>query len=294
MKRFFFYVFVGFAKVVAFLPLRVLYILSDMLYPIVYYLVRYRKKVVFENLRNAFPEKSEKEIEEIAKKFYHHFCDILIEILKLFNISPKEMKKRMRLKDPDVFNDDFEKKKNILVVIGHYNNWEWGCSLGMHMPYQAASIYKPLTNKLFDDLMIRLRTQFGAEVVPMAKTSRWLIKQIQDGKPIQLTFIADQSPYHTEIQYWTNFLNQDTPVFLGIEKLALKTKNPVYFASFIKIKRGYYEVEIEKLCDDCNELPLHELTERHVRALEKLIRTTPQHWLWSHRRWKNKRTKLTQ
>lgn len=281
--------FLIFGNLLALMPMRVLYIFSDLLYPFVYFIVGYRKKVVYENLRNAFPEKSEKEIEIIAKKFYRHFCDVLVEILKLLHISHEEINKRMKYSHPNPFLDEFAKGKLVLGVLGHYNNWEWGTALGMQGPYNFASIYKPLTNKYFDKLMIKIRSQFGGELVPMAKTGRVMARYILEKKLTVFNFIADQAPGRSEVQYWTTFLNQDTPVYLGIEKLARKTHQPVYFAKFIKIKRGYYEAVVEKLCDDCNDLQPNELTERHLRALEAAILEAPEYWLWSHRRWKIKR-----
>lgn len=282
-------IFLCLGKFLAFFPLRILYIFSDLFYPIVYYVIRYRKEVVFKNLHNAFPEKTDKEIEHIAKKFYRHFCDLFVEIIKLLHISHEEISKRMKYRGANPFLEEFEKNKMVLGVLGHFNNWEWGSALGMKGPYQFASIYKPLTNKYFDKLMIKIRAQFGGELIPMAKTGRIMANYMRDGKLTVFNFIADQAPVKSEIQYWTTFLNQDTPVYLGIEKLALKTHQPVYFGKFIKVKRGYYEAVVEKLCDDCNDLPPHELTERHLKALEAAIRENPEYWLWSHRRWKIKK-----
>lgn len=282
-------VFAGGGKLIALLPMRMLYVISDFLYPFVYYIIRYRRRVVYENLRNSFPEKSDKEIQQIAKKFYRYFCDILVETVKLFHIKPEELIRRLKFKDTSLILEEYEKKKHILAVLGHYGNWEWGLSLGMQIPYNFVGIYKPLTNKYFDELMIRLRTQFGSEAVPMKQTPRALATYIQQGRLTILNFIADQSPHSNEIQYWTNFLNQDTPVFLGIEKFAVKTHQPVYFFNINRVKRGYYEVEVKKLCDDADTLATHELTEMHVRLLEENIRRSPETWLWSHRRWKNKR-----
>ncbi len=282
-------IFLGFGKLLSFFPLRALYILSDLLYPLVYYIIRYRKKIVYNNLKNAFPEKNDKEIELIAKKFYHHFCDLLVEIVKLLHISPNELNKRVKFRDPNTFLKEYAENKHVLVVLGHYNNWEWGIALGMQRPFKFASIYKPLTNKYFDNLMTKIRSQFGGELIPMAKTARVMVKYIQEGKLTIFNFIADQAPVEAEIQYWTTFLNQDTPVYLGIEKLAQKTGQPVYFGKFIKVKRGYYEAVVQKLCDDCNQLQPHELTEKHLKALETAICEAPEYWLWSHRRWKIKR-----
>ena len=286
-------VFVSFGKAIALLPMRGLYILSDLLYPIVYYIIKYRRKVVYENLRNSFPEKSNKEIEQIAKKFYRYFCDLLFETIKLLHIPPDELVRRFKFRDTSQILKEFEHKKHILAVLGHYGNWEWGLSLGLQIPYNFVGIYKPLTNKYFDELMIRLRTQYGCEAVPMRQTARALNTYIQQGRLTILNFITDQSPYSSDIQYWTTFLNQDTPVLLGVEKFAKKTRQPVYYLSIIRVRRGYYEIEFEKLCDDCSTLENHELTEIHVKALEKLIRSAPEYWLWTHRRWKNKREQHT-
>lgn len=289
MKYLLFKTVTGIGKILALLPMRVLYFISDLLYPLIYYIIKYRKKVVLENLRNSFPEKSEEEITLISKKFYRHFCDILVEILKLFHMSEKEMSRRMHLKNPQPLLDEYSRNKHILMVLGHYNNWEWCTGLCIQEKHHYLNIYKPLTNPYFDDFMAKLRTQYGGEVVPMGKIGRVFMKYILENKLSQPNFIADQSPYEAEIQYWTNFLNQDTPVFLGIEKLAVKTRQPVYYASLRKKKRGYYEMEVEKLCDDASRLEPFQLTEMHVRKLENLIREAPEYWLWTHRRWKSKR-----
>ncbi|MDP4210335.1 MAG: lysophospholipid acyltransferase family protein [Bacteroidota bacterium] len=278
-------------KAISRLPLWLLYIISDCLYPVVYYLVRYRKKVVFENLRNSFPEKSEKEITIIAQKFYHHFCDLIIEIVKLNHISANEITRRFKLRNPEKFNPEWKQKKHILFVLGHYNNWEWGCCFPMQIPkdYTFSAIYKPLTNKYFDNLFLKMRSRFGALPIPINKTGRTTAEFIRNKKLLMLNFIADQSPSQGDIKYWTTFLNQETPVYIGIENMARKIRQPVYFFRVIKIKRGYYEVEAEKLCDDCNDLEPNELTEMHVRILERQIQEAPQYWLWSHRRWKVKK-----
>jgi Kdo2-lipid IVA lauroyltransferase/acyltransferase len=284
-----YFLVLGICKLLAFLPLRILYIFSDISWPIVYYLFQYRKNVVFENLRNAFPDKPEKEITEIAKKFYRHFCDILFEMVKLFYISPSEIKKRMNYRHPELLEDEFRKNKHAFMVLGHYNNWEWGAGLNLSGLHQFTSIYKPLSNKAMDDILIRLRSQFGSEVIPMRQTARVLNQNIRLGKLTQMNFITDQSPMKDEIHYWTTFLNQETPVYLGIEKLARKYRQPVFYATIVKVKRGYYEVELKKLCDDCSMLKPYELTEMHTKLLEADIMKHPECWLWSHRRWKIKK-----
>lgn len=290
MNRLSYIVFICLARVLAALPLRVLYFFSDILYLFVFHILGYRKSIVYENLRNSFPQKSAAEIDIIARKFYRHFCDLFVEIIKMLHISEEEIKRRMTFSNPRIFDEDYAAGKHILMVISHYNNWEWLGTLALQTPYKIFSIYKPLTNKYFDDLMIRVRRNFGGDVVTMAKTGRFIVEKFKGEDPIILNFLCDQSPVITEIHYWTTFLNQDTPIYLGIEKLALRTKQPVYFGKPVKKKRGYYSIEIEKLCDDCSLLKPHEVTELHVRALERAILEAPQYWLWSHRRWKIKKT----
>ncbi len=286
MNAFINWLLVGFIKLISLLPLWLLYRISDLLYPIIYYIVKYRKKVVFENLRMAFPEKTEEEITQIAKKFYRHFCDLFIETFKMFTITRANISRRIKFTDTTSILEEYNNNKHILTVMAHYNNWEWGAGLSMQCPYHYEAIYKPLENKYFDNLMLKMRSRFGAELIPMRNTARHLAKNISEGKLTLLNFIADQSPVQTEVVYCTTFFNLKTPVQLGAEKLAAKTKQPVYFFKYRKIKRGYYEVEPLKLCDDASKLKQYELTDLHTKILEDLIRENPQYWLWSHRRWK--------
>lgn len=286
MQRFSYLLFAGIGHLIALLPFRVIYFISDLLYYIVYYIVRYRRGVVNENLHNSFPGKTDIEIKKIEKKFYHHFCDILLEIVKLLHISSDEIIGRMKLKNPELFQDEYNKQKHILMIIGHYGNWEWGTAIGLQIPHKFMSIYKPLSNKYFDHLMSKIRSQFQGLVIPMKLAIRVFIRNMNEKVLTELNFIADQTPHLGEIEYWTTFLHQRTPVFLGIEKLAIKTRQPVFFAKIIKVKRGYYEVIAEKLCNDASILKPHEITELHVKALEKAINEAPEFWLWTHRRWK--------
>ncbi len=273
------------------LPLKVLYYISDyILFPIIYYVVRYRRKVVVQNLHNSFPEKTDKEIEWIAKKFYHYFCDIIVETIKLLNISEKEYKQRIRFKNPEVFDELFAKGYDIIAVMGHYGNWEWLSGVSDATPYQNMSLYKPLSNKYFEKVLTKVRTRFGAHLVPIKETMRRMVMYKKEGTRVLACFIADQSPMKSQIQYWTKFLNQDTPIYLGVEKIARAFHQAVVFLKILPIKRGYYEIEIVKLFEDVDHVSEHEITEAHVRALEDLIRQQPEYWLWTHRRWKHKKT----
>lgn len=272
------------------LPLRVLYFISDtLLFPLVYFIVRYRKNIVFENLKNAFPEKSEYEIKKIAFNFYRYFCQIIVETLKLLNISEKEYKKRIRFKNPEILNQLYEKGYNIIAITGHYGNWEWLSGVSDATPYQNMSLYKPLSNKYYDKIINRIRTRFGAHLVPIKETMRRMIHYQQQGTRVLSCFISDQTPIRSHIQYWTKFLNQDTPMYLGPEKLAKAFNQAVVFLKIIPVKRGYYEIEIVKLFENVENIKEYEITEAHVRELEQLVQQQPEYWLWTHRRWKHKK-----
>ena len=212
----------------------------------------------------------------------------MLETIKQFSISKKELLKRLRYTNPELLVDEYEKKNQVLSILAHYNNWEWGMSLGLQSPYTFAPIYKPLNNKYFDEKIYQMRTRFCGELIPMRNTARYLNQCIRDGKLVQMVFLSDQSPVQTEVVYCTKFFNQTTPVMLGVEKLARKTKQPVYFMKIRKLRRGYYNVELEKLCHDANDLKMYELTDLHTLVLENLIRENPEYWIWTHRRWKYK------
>ncbi len=272
------------------LSLKALYFISDyFLYPLIYYLIQYRKKVVFQNLRSAFPEKSNEEILTIAKRFYHYFCDILVETIKLIHISEKEYKKRIKFKNREIIDELYHKGYNIIAVTAHFGNWEWLSGVSDATPYQNMSLYKPLSNKYFEKILTRIRTRFGAHLVPINETMRRMVEYRKKGIRILSCFIADQTPLRSHIQYWTKFLNQDTPMYLGAEKLAKHFNQAVIFLKILRTQRGYYEIEIVKLFEDVSQLREHEITESHVKELEKLIREKPEYWLWTHRRWKYKK-----
>jgi len=244
--------------------------------------------VVYENLRNSFPEKSEEEIKEIVKRFYKYFSHLIVEIIKLINISDKELKERIKLRNPEILNDLCNKGIQSIVVTAHYGNWEWlaGITDQDIIPYKIMSVYKPLNNIYIENLLNRFRSRFGAEMVPMTKVLKVMVKNKNEGNPVISLFIADQTPMRHQIQYWTKFLNQDAPIFLGVEKLAKLTKQAVLFLKIIPIRQGYYEAEAIKLFEDVSNISDFEITEAHVRLLENVIREKPEYWLWTHRRWK--------
>ena len=269
------------------LPERLLYLLSDFLYFLAYHIVNYRKKVVYDNLERAFPEYSRSEIRQIAKKFYHHLCDTMLESSISHFYSEKKALKRITYKNLEVLNELHKSGKQVMAVLGHYGNWEYLSTLSLVTEYPFVAIYKPLRNKYFDRMVTRNRTRFGGIVTPMERIVRKLLELKSRNIPVITLNLGDQSPMFSQIQYWTKFMGLDTPLYLGTEKLALKLDAAVVFLKIRKIKRGRYEVETELICKNPGEMKAHEITERHVRILEDLIREEPAYWLWSHRRWKH-------
>jgi KDO2-lipid IV(A) lauroyltransferase len=284
-----FYIFYGLNWIFTLLPLRVLYVFSDFLYLILYYVISYRRKVVAENLRNSFPEKSAGELKAIEKKFYRHLADLFIEILKLTHMSKQQSLDRMKVVNVELMERLHAEGRDVIAVIGHYNNWEWLKSLIFHTPYQTVSIYKPLRNRHFDQFLLGLRKREGMILTPMSLIVREIIEARKAGRRCIYSFLTDQTPPRADIKYWTKFLNQDTPVYLGTEKIASKYDMAVIFFNVRKLKRGYYQYTAELLFEHAAGLPEYEITERHVRRLEEIIRENPEYWIWSHRRWKHKK-----
>lgn len=282
-------VFYGIIWILTLLPFKVLYIISDFLSFITYYLIPYRKKVTLTNLKKSFPEKSSTEINKIAKKFYRHLFDLFLESFKLLQMNEEQILKRFDYKNPEVLDELYSKNKSIITVFGHYGNWEWLASLPLVTKYKVLAIYKPLANSSFDNFFIRLRGKFGIETVTIQQALRKILN-FQQNKELTITFfLGDQRPMGRYIKYWTTFLNQDTPILLGVEKISKQTDQAVVFIDIQKKKRGFYEIVFIKLFENPKETEEFEITEKHIRILEKIIINRPELWLWSHRRWKHKK-----
>jgi KDO2-lipid IV(A) lauroyltransferase len=281
-----FYIFRAINWVLTLLPLNVLYIFSDLLFFILYYFPSYRRNTVAANLKNSFPEKSQDELKDIEKKFYIHLADLFIETFKLTHINGKEMKKRFVVTNPEVLQRLKDEDRDIAAICGHYNNWEWMSALPLYTDIKCITIYRPLNNKLFDRFLNSLRRRKGFILTPNSNIIREIISDRSKGINALYAFISDQTPAKNDIKYWTSFLNQATPVYLGVEKIASKYDMAVVFFNNQKIKRGYYSTTIEVLFEHSAGLPEHTITEAHVRSLEKMIKEKPEYWIWSHRRWK--------
>jgi len=274
------------------LPLRVQLMLSDPLFLVLYHIVRYRKATVYGNLTRAFPEKTEQEIRRIARDYYHHFSDYIIESIAWNRIGRREAQRRFTYINPEVINDLHASGKSILLAFGHSGNWEWITNLPLYFPYQVLAIYKPLKNKYVNRFFIRMRERFGVRTIPMATSLRTIIDYDCRKIPTMTMVLTDQRPLINQIEYWTNFMNQETPVLLGTEKISKKLDFAVVFMHIRKTGRGSYSGEFVKITDRPRETAPFEITERHVRELEKQIRTQPFTWLWSHKRWKFKRDEV--
>jgi KDO2-lipid IV(A) lauroyltransferase len=284
-----YYIFYGLNWMMTLLPLRIIYVFSDIMFLFLYYFPGYRRRIVETNLRNSFPGKSDEELRVIARKYYRHLCDLIIETLKLTHIGKDEQMKRMRLTNPEVLEKLYDEGRDVVVVLGHYCNWEWLNILPLYTRLRNVPIYKPLQNKHFDRFMLNLRLTNDCDPTPMANVVRELIRNRKIKRRALYGFMTDQTPPRGEIKYWTRFLDQDTPVYLGAEKIAIKYDMAIVFFNIQKIKRGYYTFTAETLFDHTAGLPEDQITEAHVRRLEEIIREKPEYWLWSHRRWKHKR-----
>lgn len=289
MKNLTYYLSFALWFIISLLPLWVFYRLSDGLYYLVYHVVRYRRRVVYANLRSSFPEKSEAEIERIAKDFYSFFCDYIVETLKFFSMGEKNIRKRMKFEGLGQVKEDFANGRSVSVYLGHYCNWEWISSLGLHLDEQCGQIYHPLENATLDRLFLYMRGRFKAQSIKMDDTFLTILKWKKEGRKNIVGYIADQVPGYNNIHYWANFLHHDTPVFTGAERISKIMDTAVYYIDVERPRRGYYVARFIKIADSLNEHPVFFATEQYFRLLEKNIQRAPQYWLWSHKRWKRTR-----
>jgi KDO2-lipid IV(A) lauroyltransferase len=279
-----------FVKLFSKLPYFMLYGIADFAYFLIYRVIGYRKKVVFENLHNSFPEKSDSEINQIAKQFYHHIADLFTEFLKGYSISKEDILKRVKIVNPAVVTDYTNKNISVIIVTGHIGNWEWLLHPLNLMGVPMDIVYQKLSSSFFNELTVFIRSRFS--ITPMIEKDDTLRKTIER-KDITRALVmgSDQSPTNWKTAYWTDFLNQDSGFFTGTERIARKFDYPVIFSEMRRIRRGYYEIEFTEIASPAyKDLASGEITERFVRILEKSIQKHPADYLWSHRRWKHKRT----
>ncbi|MBQ6378234.1 MAG: lysophospholipid acyltransferase family protein [Prevotella sp.] len=288
MKKLLYGLLYGVWFVLSLLPMRVHYVLSDLIYLVVYHLIGYRKPLVRRHLAESFPEKSGDERLRIERGFYHWFCDYLVETVKLLTISEQELKRRMVFKGTETVDEIVESGQSCAVYLGHYCNWEWITSLPFWVSpkAQCGQIYHALENPVFDRLFLRLRQRMGAVCIPMAETLRRLAVYRQQQKPVVIGYISDQVPFWNNIHHWLDFLHHDTPVLTGTERLARSAGHAVFYMDVRRIRRGYYEAEFRLIARDPKQTKDYELTDAYFKMLEESVRRDPQCYLWTHNRWK--------
>ncbi len=286
-----YYIFLVFAWCISRLSFGAMYRLSNFLAFLLKDVFKYRKSVIESNLENAFPEKDANDLEIIRNNYYRNLSDVILETTKIKGMKPDEFLRRFTFTNYDIIQDLLDKNKSIIVSTGHRGNWEWmGLALGQYIhPVKGMAVVKPLSNKYFDKYMTSLRNYiYPDSVIPFKETFRTLIK-LKKRQTITI-FAADQTPTKGEINFWTNFLNQDTPFFLGIEKISRSLDMSIVFMDIIRIKRGYYDCRFTLISDEPKNTSEHEITEKYVNLLQESICNQPDNWLWSHKRWKHKRT----
>jgi len=281
-------------KALSLLPLCIHYAISDLLlYPLVYYILKYRRELVCRQLTESFPEKDEKERGKIERDFYHFFCDYLVETVKMATISEKEMRRRVEWVGLDKLQERMREEDNYyaFAYLGHMGNWEWMASfpLSLQTDFAGGQIYHPLRNQDLDNLFLRVRTRFGAQCIPMKETLRKILATRKEGKRQVVGFIADQSPKWEAMHQWCQFLSHETSFFIGTERLGKRVGAQIWYVDVTRPRRGYYRAEVKFLMNASPDIPDFQITDRYAELLEKSIIASPHLWLWSHNRWKRTR-----
>ncbi len=279
-----------FLKLVAKLPFPAIYLLSDIFYFVVFYVIRYRKEVVLQNLKNSFPEKPANEILIIRKKYFKHFCDLTLETIKMLNMKKTDYEKRMIIDKAELINKHFESGKSVVVLTMHYNNWEWSNCLPREIKHQVLGVYKPLHNEKFDKLMNDSRKQQGSELVANSKVLRRIITAERHKERVFVWLAGDQTPpvFHS---LWFNFLNQEAMFYPGPATISKRFDYPVFFQKTEKKSRGRYVTSFELLVENPRDYSENEILRMYIDKMEDVIIKNPEFYLWSHKRWKHKRPK---
>ena len=288
MQFFFYLLFYPLILFLSLLPFRLLYLLSDAAYILIYKIFGYRKKTVRKNLSMVFPEKSEEERRQIEKKFYKHFGDLFVEIVKAFQMSPSEMQKRMKFKNVELLNKISDKNQNIILIGGHYGNWEWIFYLARLTKAQPIGTYLKINNKYIEKFILNNRKRFGGELVETKRLIKTLKKYKEEGKLFVLGLLGDQAPQLHRTKYWRKFLGIPGPVFVGPEQLAKENDAAVVFMKMKKTKRGFYEMEFVEITTSPRSVPDYGITDKYLELLEEQIREKPEYYLWTHNRFKHK------
>ena len=275
--------------IISILPFRLLYLFSDGVYVLVYYILSYRKSTVRNNLAKALPHLSDKERYSIEKKFYHHMCDMFLEMIKTMSISQKEMEKRFQFTNLEVYLDLEKKGKSIAIQIAHYATYEWVISMNYKINFKGYAIYKKLANPYFDKLVKDIRSKFKAYLITTKETGLTIEKNNAAGILGIYGFASDQTPRKSDNMYWSTFMGIETPIHVGAEVLAKKYDMNMIYLKVKKLKRGYYEASFEVLSEDIQSVPNYKISELFMQKVEQQILEAPEFYLWTHKRWKHKK-----
>lgn len=271
------------------LPLKVLYLLSDLIFFFIYHLISYRREITESNLANSFPEKSREEIKQISKKFYRRLSEQIIESFKLLHLSKKQLLKRFKFVNPELIEGYYKSDRSIMLLCGHYGTWEWMEGLALITKYKILAVYQPPSFSEFSRIYYYISRRFGVNPVPMREIYKEIVASKSRDELTATFILGDQSPPPERIKFWTNFLNQDTPVITGYDRIAQKTDQAVVYMDIIWKKRGYYEVVFQEITDKPKQMDEFGIARDYLQALEKTIIRRPELWLWTHRRWKRQR-----
>ncbi|WP_272023623.1 lysophospholipid acyltransferase family protein [Olleya namhaensis] len=277
-----------FLWLISILPFRLLYAFSDGLYFLIYYIIGYRKKTVKENLHLVFPDKAEAEINDISKKFYHHFCDMIVEAIKSLTISEKQMMKRMTFPNIEEIHKHENNNKSIVLMCAHYGSWEWIFILQNHVSSKGYAVYKKLANKHFDKLVKRIRAKYNSYLITTKETAATLQKAKSNNELTINGFVSDQSPKPHKAHHWLDFMGINVPVYTGAEMLAKQLDMAVVYFAVKRVKRGYYQTTFTTLAEEANSFKNYEITDAFFKLVENQIHEAPQYYLWTHKRWKHR------
>jgi KDO2-lipid IV(A) lauroyltransferase len=270
------------------LPMCALYAFSTFLYWLAFYVVRHRRQVIREQLEKVFPALSEAERERLHKQFLKNFCDVMVEVLKSVSMAEADMRAHVRIVNLDLARRYLDAGQSVMLVTSHLCNWEWllhGVAVQLGYPVDAA--YKPLHDQWAERLMLEIRSRFGARLIPAKELLADFLKRRAIVRALAMN--ADQAPVSTDKRYWTQFLGQDTAFYIGAEQIARATRLPMIYMVMRRVRRGYYEVELQSLWDGREPTAPNAVTERYARACEIDVLKSPADWLWSYRRWRLKK-----
>ena len=291
MAKVFNYILSGILRVLSKLSFKTLYVFSDIICFFAYYIIRYRRKVLRENLTNAFPEKNKNEIIILEKKFYRHLSDSFLEAVKVLDMDKSEKMKRMKFLNSELVDEHIKNGESIILCLGHYGNWEWIPSLYLWIKEDCfgGQLYRPLKNTFFDQFYLDIRQKWGTICIPKNDVLREIRNIKETKRPFLIGFMADQTPSKTNIHYWTQFLNQESAILIGPEKIASKGNYTLLYLDIKRVSRGYYTGEYKLITDKPKESAPFYITETYVRMMEETILRDPAFWLWTHKRWKHKK-----